>query len=158
MVTLFEINEQNFLAVRRLAVRDDQRGYLDSASGILARGYAYRASRARVCGIAADGEAVGLALVKDMDEEPACYDLQQFMIDARFQNRGYGTQALRLILAKLAAERKYDCVEVCVKREDAAALRVYEKAGFYDTGYIDEDAPDCLNLMCQLDAAAAGKN
>ena len=38
---------------------------------------------------AADGTAVGLALVRDLDGEPACYDLQQFMIDRRFQGRGY---------------------------------------------------------------------
>ena len=95
-----------------------------------------------------DGEcAVGLALVKDLDEEPACYDLQQFMIDERFQRRGFGTEALRLILAALAQERKYDCVEVCVNKDDAAALRLYEKTGFTDTGYVDGDAPDCLNLM-----------
>lgn len=147
MVTLFEINEQNFLAVRALSVREDQKGYLDSASGILARGYAYRACRARVWGVAAGGESVGLALVKDMDEEPACYDLQQFMIDARYQNRGYGTQALRLILAELAAERKYDCAEVCVKMSDLGALHVYETVGFVDTGYIDPDVPDCYNLV-----------
>lgn len=152
MVTLFEINEQNFLSVRALSVREDQKGYLDSASGILARGYAYRAHRARVYGVAADGEAVGLALVKDMDEEPACYDLQQFMIDARFQNRGYGTQALRLILVELAAERRYDRVEVCVKMSDAGALHVYKTVGFADTGYVDEDVPDCYNLVYRFDA------
>ena len=38
-------------------------------------------------------------------------------------------------------------MEVCVKKEDAAALRVYEKVGFTNTGFVDEDAPDCLNLM-----------
>ena len=69
------------------------------------------------------------------------------MIDRRFQNRGYGTKALNLILELLAAERKYECVEVCVNKEDAPALHVYEKAGFVDTGYIDDDVPDCLNLM-----------
>ena len=151
MVTLFEIDGENFLAVRRLSVSEEQKGFLDSATGILARGYAYRGCRARVWGVAADGEPVGLALVKDMDEEPACYDLQQFMIDARFQNRGHGSEALRLILARLAEERKYGCVEVCVKKTDASALRVYEKAGFTDTGYIDDDAPDCLNLIYRFD-------
>ena len=105
------------------------------------------AHNARVIGIA-DGEtAVGVALVKDLDEEPACYDLQQFLIDRRFQGRGYGTEALRMILSELEAERKYGCAEVCVKRDDATALRVYEKVGFTDTGYVDPDAPDCLNLM-----------
>ena len=45
--------------------------------------------------------------MKDMDEEPACYDLQQFMIDQHFQNKGYGTEALGLILSALSKERKY---------------------------------------------------
>ena len=84
--------------------------------------------------------------MKDLDDEPACYDLQQFMIDARYQGRGFGTAALQMILAELEAERKYDCVEVCVDREDSPALRLYEKAGFKDTGYIDESCPHCLNL------------
>ena len=151
MLRLIGIDETNFAEARRLCVREEQQGYLDSAVGILARGYVYRDCRARVIGIA-DGETlVGLALVKDLDEEPACYDLQQFLIDARHQGRGYGTEALRLILAELKAEHKYSCVEVCVKKTDAAALRVYEKVGFVDTGYIDEDVPDSLNLRAVFD-------
>ena len=147
MLRLFDVDETNWMEIRRLSVGMDQEGFLDSAVGILARGYVYRANRARVIGIADDETTVGVALVKDLDEEPACYDLQQFLIDRRFQGRGYGTEALRLILAGLETERKYGCVEVCVKRTDAAALRVYEKVGFTDTGYVDPDAPDCLNLM-----------
>ena len=147
MLKLIDVNEQNWLDAVKLSVRDDQKGFLDSPVGILARGYVYRNCRAKVIGIAEGDTLVGLALVKDMDEEPACYDLQQFMIDSRWQGKGYGTEALRMILSALEEERKYDCVEVCVKKDDAAALRVYEKAGFADTGYVDGDAPDCLNLM-----------
>ena len=147
MIRLTDIHEENWLEARALAVSDDQRAFLDSALGILARAYVYRGCRARAIGIADGERLVGLALVKDMDEEPACYDLQQFMIDRRYQGRGFGAEGLRLILAELAKERKYGCVEVCVKQTDAAALRLYEKLGFADTGYVDEDAPDCLNLM-----------
>ena len=150
MLRLIDVNEENWMDVRRLAVSDAQKGFLDSAVGILARGYVYRANRARVIGIADGDTVVGVALVKDLDEEPACYDLQQFLIDSRYQGRGFGTEALRLILSDLAAERKYDCVEVCVKKDDAAALRVYEKTGFCDTGYVDETAPDCRNLVCRF--------
>ena len=150
MLKLIEVNEQNWLDIRNLSVSDSQASFLDNAVGILARGYVYRNNRARVIGIAADETIVGIALVKDLDEEPACYDLQQFMIDRRYQGKGFGTEALRLILSELEKERKYDCIEVCVKKDDAAALRVYEKAGFVDTGYIDDDAPDCLNLMAHF--------
>lgn len=146
MIKLIEVNEDNWMAFAALRVREEQQGFLDSALGILARGYAYRERRARVFGIAEGEKAVGLALVKDLDEEPACYDLQQFMIDERHQGRGCGTEALRLILAELEGERKYPCAEVCVKRENAA-LRLFEKAGFRDTGYVDPDVPDAVNLM-----------
>ncbi len=150
MIRLVEIDENNFEAVRRLDVGPEQRRFLDSPLGILARGYVYRAQRARVLAAEKDGEIVGLMLVKDMDEEPACYDLQQFMIDGRFQGRGYGAAALGLLLELLRQEKKYDDAEVCVHRENAAALALFTGAGFVDTGYVDPDAPDCLNLMLRL--------
>lgn len=101
----------------------------------------------RVIGIANDEQMIGVALVKNLDEEPACYDLQQFMIDQRFQNKGYGTEALRQILSQLRKEGRYARVEVCVNKEDMPALKMYRKLGFSDTEYIDESCPDCLNLV-----------
>ena len=71
MIRLVEVNEENWLAVRALTVEDSQKGFLDSALGILARGYVYRDCRARVIGIADDDTMVGVALVRDLDEEPA---------------------------------------------------------------------------------------
>lgn len=147
MVKLFDVNEQNWLDVVSLSVHEEQKKYLDKPIGIVARGYIYRSCNARVFGISNDEDVIGIALVKDMDEEPACYDLQQFMIDRRFQNKGYGTEALRMILSLLSKEGKYSQVEVCVDKNDAPALRMYKKVGFEDTGYIDESVPHCRNLM-----------
>ena len=147
MIQLVDINEDNWEEARRLTVKDAQKAFLDSAVGIIARGYIYRACRARVLGIVHEDTMVGVCLVKDLADEPACYDLQQFMIDQRYQGKGYGTDALMALLLQLKKEAKYDCVEVCVKNTDIAALRMYEKAGFTDTGYVDEAVPDCLNLM-----------
>ena len=147
MVNLIELSEENWMDFARLSVDESQRAFLASNIGIIARGYVYRNSRAKVIGIVADGTPVGLAMVRDMDDEPACYELQQFMIDKKFQGQGYGFRALELILAALKAEQKYACVEVCVKREDVQAIRVYEKAGFVDSGYIDDTVPDCLHFV-----------
>lgn len=147
MIQLVDVTEHNWLDVVSLRVHEEQKGFLDSPVGIVARGYVYRSCHAKVYGISNDEQIIGVALVKDMEEEPSCYDLQQFMIDRRFQNNGYGTKALRLILSVLSKERKYDQVEVCVHKNDAAALRMYKKVGFEDTGYLDEAAPDCRNLM-----------
>lgn len=147
MIKLVNVTEQNWLDIFSLSVHENQKKFLATPTGIVARGYVYRSCNARVYGISNDGHIIGVALVKDMDEEPSCYDLQQFMIDRHFQNKGYGTEALRLILSVLSKERKYGQVEVCVNKENAAALWMYNKVGFEDTGYIDESVPDCYNLM-----------
>ena len=147
MTELKEIDENNWLQAAQLKVAEEQKFFVAQSIGILARGYVYREDRARVFAISDGNELVGLAMVRDLDEEPACYDLQQFMIDEKFQGKGYGTEALEKILKILGEEGKYSCVEVCVKKEAKAAFHVYEKAGFHDTGYVDEDAPDSCNLM-----------
>lgn len=151
MIKLIDINEQNWLDVVSLSVKEEQKEFLDKPIGIVARGYVYRSCNARVYGISDNGHIIGVALVKDMDEEPACYDLQQFMIDRHFQNKGCGTEALRLILSLLLKEGKYSQVEVCVNKSNAAALWMFKKVGFEDTGYIDESVPDCYNLMYYFD-------
>ena len=150
MVNLIELSEENWMDFAGLSVDESQKTFLASNIGIIARGYVYRNFRAKVIGIVAGGTPVGLAMVRDMDDEPACYELQQLMIDKKFQGKGYGFRALELILAALKAEQKYACVEVCVKREDVQAIRVYEKAGFVDSGYIDDTVPDCLNFVYRL--------
>ena len=147
MIQFVDVNEENWLQIASLSVREEQKPYLAPPIGILARGYVYRDCGARVIGIANDGQIIGAALVRDFKEEPVGYDLQQFLIDQRYQNRGYGTEALRLILEQLRQEGRFDHVEVCVKKADSEALHVYEKVGFVDSGYVDEDLPDCVNLI-----------
>ena len=150
MIRLTDVTEENWLDVADLSVNDDQRRFVAPAIGILARGYVYRDCNARIYVIENDGTVVGAALVKEFTDEPLGYDLQQFMIDRRHQGKGYGSDALALILNELRKEGRYDHVEVCVKKDDTAAIRLYEKHGFVDSGYIDEDVPDALNLICGL--------
>ena len=149
-VRLTQVTEENWLEVASLSVKEHQKEYLAPAIGILARGYVYRDCNARVFVIEHDGIIVGTALVREFTDEPLGYDLQQFMIDRHFQGRGYGFAALKLILEELRKEGHYDHVEVCVKKKDVEAIRLYEKCGFTDSGYIDEDAPDSLNMICYL--------
>lgn len=150
MIRLAEVTEENWLDIADLSVNDDQRRFVAPAIGILARGYVYRDCNARIYAIENDGTIVGAALVREFADEPLGYDLQQFMIDQRYQGNGYGSAALALILDELRKEGRYDHVEVCVKKDDTAAIRLYGKHGFADSGYIDENVPDSLNLICRL--------
>ncbi len=150
MVRLTDVTENNWMDIVSLSVEDSQKNFVASPVGILARGYVYRHQNAKVFAIENDGTVIGAALVREFSEEPLGYDLQQLFIGRQYQGRGYGSAALGLILDTLRAENHYDHVEICVKKENAAAIRLYEKHGFTDSGYIDENAPDSVNLICYL--------
>ena len=147
---LISITEDNWMDVASLAVKEEQKGYVAPAIGILARGYVFRDCNGKVYAFENDGVIVGTALVREFTDEPLGYDLQQFMVDERYQRKGYGSRALELILDELRAENRYDHVELCVKKADVEAIRLYQKHGFIDLGYIDEDLPDSLNMICYL--------
>ena len=150
MIRITDVTEENWLEVVGLSVKEEQKAFLAPAIGILARGYVYRNCNARVWVIENDEAVVGAALVREFDDEPLGYDLQQFMIDGRYQGRDFGSLALEAILDALRREAHYDHVEVCVKKADTAAIRLYEKHGFTDSGYVDEDVPDSVNMICRL--------
>jgi len=147
---LISITEDNWMEVASLSVKEEQKKYVAPAIGILARGYVYRDCNAKIYAFENDGVIVGTALVREFTDEPLGYDLQQFMIDEQYQRKGYGSRALHLILDELRKEGHYDHVELCVKKADTEAIRLYEKHGFADSGYVDEDLPDSLNMICYL--------
>ena len=150
MLRLTAVTENTWTDVASLSVKDDQKGFVAPAIGILARGYVYRACGGRVYAIENDGVIIGAALVREFTDDPPGYDLQQFMVDRQYQNRGYGAEALRLILEELRKEGRWGQVELCVKKADTEAIRLYEKLGFTDSGYVDENLPDSLNMICYL--------
>ena len=147
---LISITEDNWMEVASLSVKEEQKKYVAPAIGILARGYVYRDCNVNIYAFENDGVIVGTALVREFTDEPLGYDLQQFMIDEQYQRKGYGSRALQQILDELRKEGHYDHVELCVKKADIEAIRLYEKHGFVDSGYVDEDLPDSLNMICYL--------
>ena len=147
---LISITEDNWMEVASLSVKEEQKKYVAPAIGILARGYVYRDCNVKIYAFENDGVIVGTALVREFTDEPLGYDLQQFMIDEQYQRKGYGSRALQQILDELRKEGHYDHVELCVKKADVEAIRLYEKHGFVDSGYVDEDLPDSLNMICYL--------
>ena len=153
MIRLISVTEDNWMDVASLSVKESQKEYVAPAIGILARGYVYRGCNVKIYAFDHDGTIVGTALVREFTDEPLGYDLQQFMVDARCQGKGYGSRALQLILDELRAEHHYGHVELCVKKADTEAIRLYRKHGFTDSGYIDPDLPDSLNMICYLSDA-----
>ena len=76
-----------------------------------------------------DGELIGFTMY-GWNEEEEFYELCRIMIDRRFQNKGCGTQAIRLILDEM--KTRFGCKEVYLSTdpENAVGKHVYEKIGF----------------------------
>ena len=112
MIRLEPVTPENWR--ERLEVRPDQAQFVAPTTTILARAWAYRDLRSRVFMIYHDETPVGMALYHDYeDEELRCYVFDQLLIDARYQGKGYGTEAVTRILAMMEQEGKYDTITLC---------------------------------------------
>ena len=76
-----------------------------------------------------DEELIGFTMF-GWNEEEEFYELCRIMIDREAQNKGYGTQAIQLILDEMKA--RFGCKEVYLSTdpENARGRHVYEKVGF----------------------------
>lgn len=125
IISLGSITEQNWMGAAALQIRKDQKQFVAPAIGILARGYVFRHCHAQIFTIQEDQKIVELMMVREFDQEPLGYELQQLLIDQLYQGRGIGTQALTLILNKLKQQGKWPTVEICVKKANVAAIHLY---------------------------------
>lgn len=122
----------------KLKVKEEQKEYVAAWDRILARAYAYRDSRSRAYVLYLGEEPVGGALYYDL-EEMGAYDFSQFFIDKRYQGRGLGKAACRLVLDKMRQDGRYRKVFLCYIEGNRTAEKLYTDLGFLPTGEVDED-------------------
>ncbi len=149
MVHLEEITGRNYRQCCALKISEEQKNNRAVASNvaILARAYAYRKQGGCAYAIYNNQEMVGLLMYRDLDEPPPCHILDQFMIDERFQGRGYGKAALSLLLAKMKKQGKYERVELGCSRENPGAISFYKRCGFYLS---QDDSEDEIGMAFDL--------
>lgn len=136
MVHLEEINEENWRTPLR--VRDEQQRYVSDPMRLLARAYAYRNSRSQALLILEDDTPVGMTLFYDCAPLNA-YDFSQLFIDQRYQGRGLGIAAAKLVLDWMVKDGKYDKVVLCYIEGNEASRNLCQKLGFVLTGERDGD-------------------
>lgn len=96
---------------------------------------------ARPFAIYCDGEMVGFAMFafdedyKDPDDR---YWLWRFMIDEKQQGKGCGTAALEVII-QYFKKHGANNIRLSTKETNTKALSLYHKAGFYDTGEMNDE-------------------
>lgn len=120
----------------KLKVKEAQKEYVSDWNRILARAYAYRDSRSRAYVLYLGEEPVGGAMYYDL-EEAGAYDFSQFFIDERYQGRGLGKAACRLVLDKMRQDGRYRKVILCYIEGNRTAEKLYTDLGFRPTGEAD---------------------
>lgn len=147
MIYLKSIGAQNYHDVAGLRISEEQSEFVPPAVNIMARAYAWRDKNSCAYAISDDEKVIGVLLVYEEDDS---YVLSQFLIDLNHQNKGYGKQALKLLIERLSKENKFDHITLSVIKKNAAAIHLYKSIGFTDAGYMDPQKPNSYILLYRL--------
>lgn len=135
MITIKEITRDNIEDVLALRVDESQKTFVSTNGDSLAQAYVYPET-AFPFAVYDDEEIVGFIMM-GYYEVKEYYTLWKFMIDRRYQNRGYGRKALELGIKYL--QDRFDVSEIYtgVVPGNTVAKKLYSSAGFKDTGLIE---------------------
>lgn len=155
----------SYRAIRLRALADSPDAFcttLDTQQVLPPEIWAARLSAAEASGkdhpLAAElhGEPVGMAWAKVDADDPALVNLFQMWVAP--QARGHGVAAALLDAAiRWAAARGAQAMQLGVNCANGPALRLYERAGFVDTGWREPMRPGSQLVEQRLRLALAGR-
>lgn len=138
MVNFRSITEDNFDAIINMK-RPEGENYLASNEHSLAQAWLYReANDVFPFAIYDDDLPVGFMML-DEDLENRTIAIWRIMFPVEYQNKGYGTEALRNVIELMRNSGKYDSVTIDYVQGNDIAGHVYRKVGFKETGEIVND-------------------
>lgn len=143
MINLQPLTPENFQAVIDLSVAPDQREFVAANVLSIAQSKVWDAYvPLAIC----DGdEAVGFALYGRQSSTDWLY-IARFMIDHRHQGKGYGRRGLAALIERMRTEHAGEEIRLSIVPANVGAKRLYESAGFSDTGEVDEDGEMIFRL------------
>ena len=147
MIKLDEITADNLEVVLKLKVSKEQENFVSTTAYSLAQAYVYR-ENAYPFAIYADDTLVGFIMF-GFYELRNQYTLWKFLIDEKYQNKGYGKMALALGIEYM--KKQYDIKEMYtgVAIDNDVAERLYHSVGFQLTGLIENGMQE-LRYVCKL--------
>jgi diamine N-acetyltransferase len=141
MVTLREITSDNYEECLALQVEDDQKSFVASNMKSLAEAWVFPTA-ARPFAIYKDDTMVGFLMV-DIDpnlegSNDLCF-LWRFMIDAKYQGRGYGKAAMQEVINYVKTNFNPKTFETSTVPGNDAAEKLYISFGFMPNGEYHRD-------------------
>jgi len=129
MLHLKPITKDNWIDAISLRVREDQVKFVASNAVSLAQLNFLDDFHAK--GIYADDEMVGFTLF-GIDDEDHEYWMYRMMIDHKHQGKGYGKQAVQLVIEDIRSmkEERHQLINLSYEPENEVAKRLYGQLGF----------------------------
>lgn len=146
MVELREITRDNYEECLKLSVADYQKNFVSSTVHSLAQAWVYY-DTAFPFAIYADGVMVGFIMLGYYEAKNQ-YTLWKFLIDERYQNRGYGRKALKLGLRYLIDRFQVKEVYTAYESSNRVARDLYASFGFAETGEVNGHE---IEMRCVLE-------
>lgn len=143
MITLREIDRNNYMQCLQLQVAPEQKEFVASNAFSLAQ--AAYLTEYKPFAIYDNGDMVGFIMYAEYPEEDRHW-IMRLMIDQKHQRKGYGRQAMTILIAMLMAKSFGHSIYISHHPDNKAARALYESLGFYPNGEtIDEE------IVLQLD-------
>lgn len=144
-VTLREVTRDTVRTVCRLRVAPDQERFVAPVSVSIAEAY-FEREHAWFRAIYAGETPVGFLQLWDDPVEPEYY-LWRFLIDHRYQGRGYGRGAIARLVEHVRTRPNASVLRVSYVPGEGSPGEFYHKLGFVDTGEIhDGELESALDL------------
>jgi diamine N-acetyltransferase len=134
-VSLREITGDTVRTICDLTVLNEQKKFV--APNAVSIAQAYFSKYAWFRAIYAEEAPVGFLMLHDQPEKPEYY-LWRFMIDARYQGRGFGRQALALLIQHVKTRPNATELLTSVLQAKGGPQGFYETLGFELTGEYEE--------------------
>ena len=146
MIELRQITRDNFEEIVNLKVNDEQSAFVSTVAHSLAQAWLYK-DTAFPFAIYNNNTPVGFIMLGYYEERNQ-YTLWKFLIDEKYQNNGYGKQALALAVNFLSANFNAEEIYVGVSVNNKTAKHLYMTFGFQPTGRT-ENGTEVLKYICK---------
>lgn len=93
-------------------------------------------------------DLIGFAMLDRFDE--GCYFLWDYAIDAKFQNKHYGTKTLIELIKHMKDNYKLHTMTTTYIFGNTRAKHVYEKVGFIETDEVNNEQTHEVNMILKI--------
>ncbi len=136
-VTLREITRDNWRECVKIKVEPGQAQFV--ASNMFSLAQSKYEPECVPLAVYDDEQMVGFVMYRPEDHGLAkIWFIDRVMIGAEHQNKGYGREAMNLLLERLRSQKGYSAILISFVPGNEVAQKLYSSLGFTDTGEIEE--------------------